>query len=93
MLTNEDKQWITETISHGIAASEERTAARIIVAKDETIEAMRDIQTEMLRGFETFSRGNAARMVRMETSDALMNTRLNALEERVLYLETRRPPA
>ena len=29
MLTNEDKRWIAETISHVIAASEERTAARI----------------------------------------------------------------
>jgi hypothetical protein len=82
MLTDEDRAWIGAAVNGAVDAS-----------KDEIIEAMRNIQTEMLRGFESFSLGNSARMVRMETSDALMNTRMNALEERVLYLETRRPPA
>jgi len=60
--------------------------------RDELIETMRDMQSEILRGIEGFARGNFARMHRLETSDADTNTRLTALEERVLYLETRRPP-
>jgi hypothetical protein len=50
------------------------------------------VQTEILRGIEAFARGNFSRMHRIETSDTDTNTRIGALEERVLYLETRRPP-
>lgn len=42
--------------------------------KDELVESMRDMQSEILRGMERFARGN-----------------FNALEERVLALETRPP--
>jgi hypothetical protein len=72
-----------------VAASERRTTEIVTAAKDETIEAMRDMQTEILRGIERFARGNYARMHRIETSDYDTNVRITALEERVLYLETR----
>lgn len=55
------------------------------------IEAMRDIQTEILRGLERFSRGNFTRMHRLESSDVDLNERINAIEERVTALETRPP--
>jgi hypothetical protein len=62
-------------------------------AKDETIEAMRDMQTEILKGLEGSARGNFARLHRLEASDATTNTRLEAIEERLLALELRqRPP-
>ena len=48
-----------------------------------TIKAMRDMQSEILRGIEGFARGNFARMHRLETSDADTNARITALEERV----------
>ena len=65
----------------------------VTTAKEQTIEAMRDMQTEILKGIEAFARGNFARMHRLETSDADTNTRITALEERVLMIETRqRPP-
>ena len=73
-----------------VAAAEQRTNTRIEAAEQRTIEAMRAMQTEILRGLEGFARGNFARMHRLETSDADTNTRITALEERVLYLETRR---
>ena len=60
-------------------------------SENRTIEAMREMQTEILRGLERFSRGNFARIHRLETSDTDTNERLNALEERVLALETRPP--
>ena len=77
--------------AEAFAAAEQRTAQAIAAAKDQTVEALRDMQTEMLRGIEAFARGNFARLHRIETSDADTNTRISALEERVLYLETRRP--
>jgi hypothetical protein len=55
------------------------------------LEAMRDMQTEILRGIERFARGNFARMHRLEVSDQDLSERINALEERVLSLETRPP--
>jgi hypothetical protein len=100
MLTPEDLQQIATTT----AAAEQRTGARIEQTASElkntiehsqaqTIEAMRDMQTEILKGIEAFARGNFARMHRLETSDADTNTRIAALEERVLMIETRqRPP-
>ena len=57
-----------------------------------TIEAMRDMQSEILRGIEAFARGNFARMVRLEHADAATTERLAAIEQRLLDLETRQPP-
>jgi hypothetical protein len=64
-LSNEDKEWIT--------AAAERAAD---AAATKTIEAMRDMQTEILRGIEAFARGNFARMHRLEVSDAATNERI-----------------
>jgi hypothetical protein len=68
-------------------------------AEQRTVEAMRDMQTEILRGIEAFARGNFARMHILDTRTraseeqiAATNDRITALEERVLNLETRRPP-
>lgn len=81
-MTPEDLAQITAIAR---AAAAEQSAA--------TIEAMRDMQTEILKGIEAFARGNFARMHRLETSDTATNARIEALEERVLMLETRqRPP-
>lgn len=55
------------------------------------MEAMRDMQTELLRGMERFARGNFSRLHRLESSDNDLNERINALEERVTALETRPP--
>jgi Glu-tRNA(Gln) amidotransferase subunit E-like FAD-binding protein len=98
-MTPEDAEQITAIVAaaeqrtaQAIEAAKGETAQAIEGAKGETVEAMRDMQTEILRGLEAFARGNFARMHRIETSDADTNTRISALEERVLYLETRRPP-
>jgi hypothetical protein len=71
----------------------QQITAIVTAAKDQTVEAMRDMQTEILQGIEAFARGNYARMHRIETSDTATNARIEALEQRVLMLEThQRPP-
>jgi hypothetical protein len=40
------------------------------------MEAMRDMQTELLRGIERFARGNFSRLHRLETSDNDWNERI-----------------
>jgi len=64
----------------------------IAAAGQRTLEAMRAMQTEIPRGLEAFARGNFFRMHRIAASAADTNTRIAALEEPVLYLETRRHP-
>ena len=77
-MTDEEKQWV---------------GGRIEASEQRIVEAMRDMQTEILRGIEAFARGNFARMVRLETADTSTTQRLAAIEERLLMLETRqRPP-
>jgi hypothetical protein len=75
-----------------IATTEQRVLQASAAAEQRAVERARDMQTEILRGIEAFARGNFSRMHRIETSDTDTNTRIGALEERVLYLETRRPP-
>jgi hypothetical protein len=71
-----------EQVRAVVRESEDRLESRLV-------ETMRDMKTEMLGGLERFSRGNFARRHRLESGEADLNDRLNALEERVLALETR----
>ena len=86
-------------ITAAIEASGKQTAEAIATSEARAAEHARDLQTEILRGLESFARGNFARFhtvdaraQAIETNLLDNNTRLAALEERVLYLETRRPP-
>ena len=59
---------------------------------DELTELIRDVETKLLTSFHGYGKGQAARMHSLEVSDSDFATRLAALEERVLNLETRRGP-
>ena len=97
------EQRIVDRLTEAIAASAKQTAdaiAEAIAASEaRAAEHARDLPTEILKGLEAFARGNFTRFhtleTRVQTTDSNVidnNTRLAALEERVLYLETRRPP-
>ena len=58
---------------------------------DRLTELIRDVETQVLTAFHGYGKGQAARMHLLEVSDSATATRLAALEERVLNLETRRP--
>jgi hypothetical protein len=83
-MSNEDLEQVRAVVREEIADKISASEARVV-------ETMRDMQTEILRGLERFARGNFSRMHRLETSDGDLNERVNALEERVLALETRPP--
>jgi hypothetical protein len=57
---------------------------------DRLTELIRDVETQLLTAFHGYGKGQAARMHLLEVSDSATATRLAALEERVLNLETRR---
>jgi hypothetical protein len=93
-MTNEDQQQIRAILREEMVTIHEEVAAvrqEIVAAEERSRETARAMQTEILRGLESFARGNFARFHRIETSDTDTNARITALEERVLYLETRRP--
>jgi hypothetical protein len=56
-------------------------------------EAMRDMQTELLRGFAAFSQGQTIRLRKVEADqsnlDAALSGRVNVLEGRLLEIELR----
>ncbi len=81
----EDRPATLKDLTMAIAASEQRIV-------DQLTEVMRDMQTEILTGLQAFARGNFARFHTMESNQTDINTRIAVLEERMLYLETRRPP-
>ena len=76
---------VATAITTAIAAAEERIVDRLT-------EVMRDMQAEMLTGLQAFARGNFTRFHTVESTQTDLNIRVAALEERVMYLETRRPP-
>ena len=75
-----------------IAGVKAELTAEIKASEERSQEFARDLQTEILTGLHQFARGNFARMHTLEGNQADNNVRLAALEERVLYLETRRHP-
>ena len=81
----EDRPATLRDLTTAIAAAEERIVDRLT-------EVMRDMQTEILTGLQAFAKGNFARFNSLESHQTDINIRLAALEERVMYLETRRPP-
>jgi len=60
---------------------------------DEIIEKMRDMQTELLKGFQAFSEGQTIRLRKVEADqsnlDAAMSGRMNIVERRLLEIEMR----
>jgi acyl-homoserine lactone acylase PvdQ len=53
-------------------------------------EQMRNIETAMLRAFQSYAQGVSAQFQKANASELATETRLSALENRVLELETRR---
>jgi hypothetical protein len=64
--------------------------ARIV---EHLTELMRDMQTELLRGFAAFSEGQTIRLRKVEADqsnlDAALSGRVNVLEQRLLQIELR----
>ena len=85
------RQIVREEIQANNAVLRGEIQAEIQANNAVIMEAMRDMETELLRGMERFARGNFSRLHRLESSDNDLNERINALEERVTALETRPP--
>jgi hypothetical protein len=56
---------------------------------DHLVESMRDIQTELLKAFYSFTESNRQRVSQLEGNQATLIARVGTLEDRVLELERR----
>jgi hypothetical protein len=59
---------------------------------DELTENMRQIETNLLTEFHRYGKGQQLRLHTLESRDAIITERLAIIEERLLHLESRRPP-
>jgi hypothetical protein len=81
----EDRPATQRDVAAAITAAEQRIVDRLTVV-------IRDVQTEILKGLASIAKVNFARFHSIESHQTDINIRMAALEERVMYLETRRPP-
>jgi uncharacterized protein YceH (UPF0502 family) len=61
--------------------------------KDELLDSMRQIETNLLTEFHRYAKGQNARVHNVELGEYDLKLRLSVLEDRVLSLETRLPPS
>lgn len=63
--------------------------------RDELVEVMRDVQTELLKAFYSFAKSTEAKLSDSEISDHLIRQRVSAVESRITEIERRLnlPPA
>ena len=69
------------------------TKLELDAAKDDLMDGMRQIETNLLTEFHRYAKGQNARIHNVEVGETDMKLRLSALEDRVLALETRVPPS
>jgi hypothetical protein len=86
-MTDEDRQIIQSIVD---AAAQSITAA-IAASEERSQEFARQIETNLLTAFHGHARGQTARLHTAEVTATDFATRISALEDRVLHLETRRP--
>ena len=73
------------------AKLEAKLDTKLAALGDRLIEFTRDVETRLLTSFHGYGKGQAARMTDLELGESTIKQRLDALEQRVLNLETRRP--
>ena len=59
---------------------------------DELTDKMHPIETNLLTEFHRYGKGQQIRLHSLESRDAMVTERLAIIEERLLHLESRRPP-
>ena len=79
---------------NGIAKADLKAALAEFKAElvGELTEKMRQIETNLLTEFHRYGKGQQLRVHTLESRDAIVTERLAIIEERLLHLESRRPP-
>ena len=75
----------------GLNAVKDELRVELNAFKDELTAGMRQIETNLLTAFHSYARGVSSHLHTLDAGQQDLNTRMMALEDRVLVLETRRP--
>jgi hypothetical protein len=90
------QQQLRDALDHAVesitTAIRAEIRAEIQAAEDRAQEFARGIETNLLMAFHGHAKGQTARLHTAELTTYDMGIRIAALEERVLNIETRRPP-
>jgi len=82
-----------QELNQYLESMEGRIDGRLEKMEERLTEKMRDMQTELLRGFAAFSEGQNIRLRKVEVDqsnlDAALSGRVNVLEKRLLEIELR----
>jgi hypothetical protein len=78
---------------HDILILKQEIKEDLTAMEDRLVEKMRDVQTELLRGFAAFTEGQTIRLRKVEADqsnlDAALSGRVNVLDKRLLEIELR----
>ena len=85
-------QQLRDALDHAVESITTAIRAEIQAAEDRGQEFARGIETNLLMAFHGHAKGQTARLHTAELTAHDMGIRIAALEERVLNIETRRPP-
>ncbi len=90
-LTNQGKDY-ERFLQAALATQGQQFDGKLDALREELKEFSRGIETNLLTAFHGYGKGQQARMHTIEITEADFKLRLAAIEERVLALESRRPP-
>lgn len=79
-------------VQAALTAQRKEVQAALTAQKDELTETMRQIETNLLTEFHRYAKGQQARMHTLEGGHSDIILRLATIEDRLLALESRRPP-
>ena len=68
----------------------EKLRTEMHAIRDESLETVRQIETNLLTEFHRYAKGQQVRLNTLELGDAALTMRLATIEERLLALESRR---
>ena len=91
-MTEEDRQTIQTIVDAAVQSITQSVTAALAASEERSQEFARQIETNLLTAFHGHARGQTARLHTAEVTATDLATRVSALEDRVLNLETRRPP-
>ena len=79
-------------MKNGHPVTQAELQAALTTQKDEVVDAIRQIETNLLTEFHRYAKGQQARLHSVESGQSDLVLRLASIEERLLALESRRPP-
>lgn len=89
---NEIQAALRSEFQTALSAQKKEVQAALTAQKDELTETMRQIETNLLTEFHRYAKGQQARMHTLEGGHSDIILRLATIEDRLLALESRRPP-